>query len=270
MNHNQEREEQEARLKENLSRIKKVIMVLSGKGGVGKTTVAVNTACALAEQGYKTGLLDVDLHGPNVAKMLGIEDKKLSQTAYGIEPYPYTDNLKALSLALMLESPDSPVIWRGPLKMGAIRQFLADVYWGDLDYLVIDFPPGTGDEALSTAQLIPEISGAVLVSTPQDVAILDTRKTVSFARQLKVPVIGLIENMSSYICPHCQKESFLFGKDGTNRAASELNIPFLGRIPLEADMVESGDQGKPYILHKKDSEGAKRMLEIVKLIAEEP
>jgi len=184
--------QQEKRLKENLSKIKNKLVVISGKGGVGKTTVSVNLAYGLAIKGYKTGILDIDLHGPNIAKMLGIEDVKLMNSDLGIEPARVLPNLKAISLALIGYNPDQPVIWRGPLKMIAIKQFLSDVNWGELDYLIIDSPPGTGDEPLSICQLIPDMAGAIVVTTPQDVAILDSRKSVLFAEQLKVPVTGII------------------------------------------------------------------------------
>jgi len=198
--------QQEKRLKENLSKIKSKLVVMSGKGGVGKTTVSVNLAYGLAIKGYKTGILDIDIHGPNIAKMLGIEDVKLMNSDLGIEPASVLPNLKAISLALIGYSPDQPVIWRGPLKMIAIKQLLSDVNWGELDYLIIDSPPGTGDEPLSICQLISDMDGAIVVTTPQDVAILDSRKSVLFAEQLKVPVTGIIENMSGFTCPHCGKK----------------------------------------------------------------
>ncbi|MBN1353908.1 MAG: Mrp/NBP35 family ATP-binding protein, partial [Candidatus Omnitrophica bacterium] len=198
-----ERTEQDKRLKERMSRIKHKLIVISGKGGVGKTTVAVNLAYGLAVKGNEVGILDVDIHGPNIAKMLGIEGKRLIGSDAGIEPMEVLPNLKAVSLALLFEDKDQPIIWRGPLKMITIKQFLADVNWGELDYLVVDSPPGTGDEPLSVCQLIPDINGAIVVTTPQDVAILDSRKSVVFAKELKMPVIGIIENMSSFLCPHC-------------------------------------------------------------------
>ena len=258
--------EQETRLKENLSRIKNKLLVISGKGGVGKTTVAVNLAYGLAIKGYKTGILDVDIHGPNIAKMLGIEDKKLVSSGSGIEPAMVLPNLKAISLALIGYDIDQPVIWRGPLKMIAIKQLLSDVNWGELDYLIIDSPPGTGDEPLSVCQLIPDLNGAIVVTTPQDVAILDSRKSVLFAGQLHVPVLGIIENMSGFTCPHCGKEVDLFGIGGGEKAASNLKVPFLGRIPLEPLMIKSGDSGKPFIQFNKDKNVAKILDEIIEKI----
>jgi len=258
--------QQEKRLKENLSKIKSKLVVMSGKGGVGKTTVSVNLAYGLAIKGYKTGILDIDIHGPNIAKMLGIEDVKLMNSDLGIEPASVLPNLKAISLALIGYSPDQPVIWRGPLKMIAIKQLLSDVNWGELDYLIIDSPPGTGDEPLSICQLIPDMDGAIVVTTPQDVAILDSRKSVLFAEQLKVPVTGIIENMSGFTCPHCGKEVDLFGIGGGEKAARDLKVPFLGRIPLEPLMIKSGDSGKPFIHFNKDRNTAKILDEIIEKI----
>lgn len=262
----EKRLEQEKRLKENLSKIKNKLIVISGKGGVGKTTVAVNLAYGLAIKGYKTGILDVDIHGPNIAKMLGIEDKKLMSSESGIEPVMALPNLKAVSLALAGYDVDQPVIWRGPLKMAAIKQLLSDVNWGELDYLIIDSPPGTGDEPLSVCQLIPDLNGAIVVTTPQDVAILDSRKSVLFAGQLNVPVLGIIENMSGFTCPHCGKEIDLFGIGGGEKAALDLKVPFLGRIPLEPLMIKSGDSGKPFIHSNKDRNAAKILDEITEEI----
>ena len=259
----QKRIEQNNRLKERMSKIKYKIIVISGKGGVGKTTVAVNLAYGLAVKGQKIGILDVDIHGPNIAKMLGIEHTRLTASDFGIEPIDVLPTLKAVSLALLGGNQDQPIIWRGPLKMGIIKQFLSDVNWGSLDYLIIDSPPGTGDEPLSICQLITDINGAVVVTTPQDVAILDSRKSVLFAKELKVPVVGIIENMSGLICPHCGKEIDLFGKGGAEKAANDLEVPFLGRIPIELEMVKSSDSGQPFIQSKKDTGAAKIIDEII-------
>ena len=262
----QERIEQDKCLKERMLKIKYKLIVLSGKGGVGKTTVATNLAYGLAIKGNKVGILDIDIHGPNIAKMLGIEDKRLTISEAGIEPIEVLPNLKAVSIALLLENKDQPIIWRGPLKMITIKQFLADVNWGELDYLIVDSPPGTGDEPLSVCQLIPDMDGAVIVTTPQDVAILDSRKSVLFAKELKVPVIGVVENMSGFICPHCKKEMDLFGLGGGEKSAHDLNVPFLGRIPIEPEMVKLGDLGQPFIHFKKETQTAKIMDEITKRI----
>ncbi len=261
-----ERIEQEKRLRERMLKIKYKFVVISGKGGVGKTTVAVNLAYGLASKGSRVGILDVDIHGPNVAKMLGIEGRRLTGSELGIEPIEVLPGIKAVSLALLLESKDQPVIWRGPLKMITIKQFLADVNWGELDYLIIDSPPGTGDEPLSVCQLIPNINGAVIVTTPQEVAILDSRKSILFAKELKVPVIGVIENMSGFVCPHCQKEIDLFGTGGGEESAYDLKVPFLGRIPIDPEMVKSGDSGKPFLSTGKVSLAATAMYSIVNKI----
>ena len=260
--------EQDERLKERMSRIGHKLIVISGKGGVGKSTVAVNLAYSLAAKGNSVGLLDVDIHGPNVAKMLGIEDKRLIGSDLGIEPIEVLPGVKVVSLALMFEDRDKPIIWRGPLKMITIKQFLADVNWGELDYLIVDSPPGTGDEPLSVCQLIPDLSGAIIVTTPQDVAVLDSRKSVLFAKELKIPIVGVIENMSGFICPHCGEEIDLFGAGGGERAASDLRVPFLGKIPLEPEMVKSGDSGKPFLSVGKISPAATVMDNIVNKISD--
>ena len=232
---------------------------MSGKGGVGKTTVAINLAYGLAMKGFMVGILDADIHGPNIAKMLGIEGERLRQSDYGIEPVTVLPRLKAVSLALIADFQDQPIIWRGPLKMITIRQFLSDVHWGGLDFLIVDSPPGTGDEPLSVCQLIPGIQGAIIVTTPQDVAILDSRKSVLFAQQLQVPVVGIIENMSRFICQQCGKAIDLFGSGGGEKAARDLGVPFLGTIPVDPDMVAAGDSGEPFIHFKKERATAKIM-----------
>ena len=259
----QERMDQDKRLNKRMSCIKHKLIVISGKGGVGKSTVAVNLAYGLAIKGNRVGLLDVDMHGPNIAKMLGIEGKRLFNSDLGIEPMKVLPNLKAVSLALLFENRDQPIIWRGPLKMITIKQFLADVNWGELDYLIVDSPPGTGDEPLSVCQLIPDISGAIVVTTPQDVAILDSRKSIVFAKELKMPVIGVIENMSGFMCPHCKKEIDLFGTGGGEKSAHDLKVPFLGRIPIEPEIVKFGDSGRPYIHFQSQTQIANIMNQIL-------
>jgi Mrp family chromosome partitioning ATPase len=248
---------EDLKLIKNLMRIKHKIMVTSGKGGVGKSTVAVNIAMALSMRGYEVGLMDADIHGPNIPKMLHIEDAILGGDEEGLMPILVPPHLRVMSMAFLIKDADNPVIWRGPMKMGAIRQFIADVRWGDLDYLVVDLPPGTGDEPLTVAQLMPDADGAVVVTTPQDVALLNSRKSVGFARQLKLPVIGIVENMSGLICPHCGKEIDLFKKGGGEKAAKELKVPFLGRIPLDPKVVTSSDDGMPIVLADTDSPAAK-------------
>ena len=233
--------------------VKHVIMVLSGKGGVGKSTVSVNLAYALSAHGKKVGLLDLDMHGPNVPKMLGIEDHKLQVMGDRIEPVHVTGILSVISMAFLLPDTSTPIIWRGPMKMAAIQQFLGEVNWGPLDYLVVDLPPGTGDEALTIAQLAPNVRGAVIVTTPQDVATLDARKSAKFIEKLGLPVIGVVENMSGMLCPHCGVEIELFGKGGGKKIADELKVPFLGSIPLDIEMRKAGDEGRPFIIRRGDS-----------------
>ena len=233
--------------------VKHVIMVLSGKGGVGKSTVSVNLAYALSNHGKKVGLLDLDMHGPNIPKMLGIEEHKLAMMDNKIEPVRVTGMLSVISMAFLLPDTSTPIIWRGPMKMAAIQQFLSDVNWGSLDYLVVDLPPGTGDEALTIAQLAPNVRGAVIVTTPQDVATLDAVKSAKFIEKLGLPVIGVVENMSGMICPHCGEEIDLFGKGGGKKIAEDLKIPFLGAIPLDIEMRKAGDEGRPFIIRRADN-----------------
>jgi ATP-binding protein involved in chromosome partitioning len=233
--------------------VRHVIMVLSGKGGVGKSTVSVNLAYALSNHGFRVGLLDLDMHGPNIPKMLGIEDHKLAMIGQRIEPVHITGKLSVISMAFLLPDTSTPIIWRGPMKMAAIQQFLSEVNWGSLDYLVVDLPPGTGDEALTIAQLAPNLRGAVIVTTPQDVATMDARKSVKFIQKLEVPVLGIIENMSGMICPHCKEPIDLFGKGGGKKIADELAVPFLGSIPIDIDMRIAGDEGRPFIIRRGNS-----------------
>lgn len=253
-------------LKDNMSKIKYKILVLSNKGGVGKSSVAVNLACSLSEKDYKVGILDADLHGPSVAKMLGFEGKRLQGSPEGILPMSVSPNLVAVSMASLIETSDAPLIWRGPLKMMALKQFLGEVQWGNLDYLIIDSPPGTGDEPLSICQLIPELEGGIIVTTPQSVALLDSRKCVNFLKNLKIPILGIIENMSGLKCPHCGKNIDLFKSGGGKEAAQEFNLPFLGKIPIDLNIVIAADEGKPYICQYKDTETAQIFNRIVKAI----
>jgi len=258
--------EQEKNVKEKMSKVKHVIIVMSGKGGVGKTSVAVNLSYAFALDGKKTGIFDIDIHGPNIAKMLGIENESLFKTDSGIQAVNVIPNLKAVSMALTGNNFDQPFVWRGPMKAGVIRQFLGEVDWGELDYLIIDSPPGTGDEPLSACQLISNISMAVIVTTPQDVSILDAKRSVLFSKQLKIPKIGIIENMSGFTCPHCNKEINIFKKGGGEKAADSLVVPFLGRIPFDPAFVELGDSGKPFVLFNKEAPASEAFMMIVKKI----
>ncbi len=250
------------KLNESLDRIKHVIIVMSGKGGVGKSTVASNLALGLAMAGHPTGIMDLDIHGPNVPKMLGLEGERLVSEDGALIPVELPPRLKVMSMAFLLKDEDSPVIWRGPVKMGAIRQFLGDVRWGDLDFLVVDLPPGTGDEPLTIMQLIPRADGAVVVTTPQDVALLDSRKSINFCKQMGVPVLGVVENMSGMACPHCGGAVEVFKQGGGERAAAEMGVPFLGRLPLDADIAQRGDSGQPLVTDGGGS-GGKAMTAIV-------
>ena len=254
-------------LQEKLCKIKHKFLVLSGKGGVGKSTVAVNIAVALARQGRQVGLLDIDIHGPNIPKMLGVEGRKIGGTEKSLYPYPYSDNLKLMSISFLLQSQDTAVIWRGPLKMGVIKQFLKDVEWGELDYLIVDAPPGTGDEPLSICQLIEDADGAVIVTTPQEVAVLDVRKSITFCRQVRMKIAGVIENMSGLACPHCDREINLFGKGGGEKMAKELGAPFLGSVPIDPRVVEGGDKGVPIVIDSPDSPTARAFVAIADKLA---
>ncbi len=260
--------QEDEKVKATLSRMKNRLLIFSGKGGVGKSTVAANLGLAFAKKGLKVGLLDVDIHGPNLAKMLGVEGQRMGATGKDrILPVSVTENLKLVSMAFLLQDPDLPVIWRGPLKMKAIRQFLGDVEWGNLDWLIVDSPPGTGDEPLSVAQLIPA-TGAIIVTTPQDVSILDSRKAVNFARKLNLQIVGIIENMSGFVCPHCGERINLFKEGGGERAAAELGVTFLGRVPIDPNIVESGDDGKPFVSSQPESEATKAFTRIVEKVIE--
>lgn len=259
--------EQEA-IAQNLSRIKHKLLIISGKGGVGKSTIAINLAYGLAAHGGSVGILDTDIHGPNIPKMLGIENQQHRVSEEGrIEPLD-VNGIRAVSLASFLPDRDAPIVWRGPLKMKAIQQFLSDVEWGSLDYLVIDSPPGTGDEPLSVCQHIPHIDGAIIVTTPQEVALLDSRKSVKFSQMLKVPVLGVLENMSGFVCPHCGKRADLFKVGGGEVAARELGVPFLGRVPIDPNIVIEGDDGRPFIRDYSKTEAGLALEAIVLRVIE--
>jgi Mrp family chromosome partitioning ATPase len=266
------KENEQKRLEEllikNMAQILSKILVLSNKGGVGKSFVAVNVAAGLSRLGAKVGLLDADIHGPSIAKMLGFEGKAPQMDEQGIVPFQVNPNLVAFSMASLLQNADTPVIWRGPLKMGVLRQFLAEVNWGELDYLVIDSPPGTGDEPLSICQLIHDMTGAIIVTTPQDIALLDSRKCVRFLQQLSVPVLGILENMSGFSCPKCGTRIDLFKSGGGEKAAREMGVPFLGQLPLDPRIVETTDDGKPFVEMYPDSEAAKTIEKICRSIDE--
>ena len=233
--------------------VKHVILVLSGKGGVGKSTVSVNLAYALANHGKKVGLLDLDFHGPNIPKMLGIEDQRPTVLANTIEPVHVTGNLAVMSMAFLLPDTSTPVVWRGPMKMGAIQQFLAEVNWGALDYLVVDLPPGTGDEALTIVQLAPNVRGAVIVTTPQDVAVMDAVKAAKFVEKLELAGPRGHREHERDGLSLLRRDHRPVRHGGRKKAAGDLGVPFLGAIPLDPAMVKASDEGRPYILRHADS-----------------
>jgi len=230
-----------------MNNIKKKILVMSGKGGVGKSTVAVNLAVWLSMQNKKVGLLDVDIHGPSVPKLLNLDKEMIQGRDNEIEPVRYSDTLSVMSIGFMLPDDSKPVIWRGPMKHTLIKQFVTDVQWGELDYLIVDCPPGTGDEPLSIVQLLENPDGAVIVTTPQQIAVIDVKKCITFCRQLNLPVLGVVENMSGLICPHCQKKVDIFKSGGGEQLALDFNVPFLGRIPIDTEMVAACDSGQPFM-----------------------
>lgn len=228
--------------RQSLEKIKHKFIIMSGKGGVGKTSVSVNLALALANKGHQVGLLDVDLHGPDIPHMLGISGMLTADDSKKMIPISYSDHLKIISMESLMPNRDEAIIWRGPVKHSAIRQFIGDVNWGTLDFLIIDSPPGTGDEPLTIAQLIPDAK-AVIVTTPQEVALADIRKSISFCRNVRMDIFGIIENMSGFTCPHCGKMVDLFGTGGGEKTAQKFDIPFLGRIAFDPEMVQCGDTG---------------------------
>lgn len=242
-----------AKIRETMALIKNKLLILSGKGGVGKSTVAVHLAVALSERGLSTGLLDIDLHGPSIPKMLGLTGQRILAEGSLLKPLVYDDKLKVISMGSILGDQNTAVIWRGPRKGGAIRQLLGDVLWGPLDFLIIDAPPGTGDESLSVAQSIPNVR-AIVVTTPQQVAIQDVRRSLQFLDKVSLPIVGVIENMSGLICPHCHKKIDLFKQGGGEALAQEWGVPFLGRIPLDPDLVCETDNGRPYFKGHQESE----------------
>ncbi len=271
-------------------KIKHKIMVLSGKGGVGKSTVSTGLALALAQQGHKVGILDIDITGPNVPKMMGLDGRKLHVEAGRIHPAQGHLGVKVISMAFLLEDEDTPVVWRGPIKLGAIQQFIGDVEWGNLDYLIIDFPPGTSDEPLTVAQSLPDIDGMVIVTTPQDVALLDSRKSISFASSLKVPVLGVVENMSGYtiqgkgmpgseveiaapagrtLRATCDDEGRfsvtldIFKEGGGKSTAEEFGVPFLGALPFDPGFVRGGDDGVHRIVSEPEGASASAFSHVV-------
>jgi Mrp family chromosome partitioning ATPase len=264
---NPEKQKAEKNLRQRLCHIQNKILIMSGKGGVGKSSTAVNLALALAMQEQAVGLLDVDIHGPSVPMMLGVEGAVTLMDGESLLPVN-AFGLKVMSLGLMLENPDDAVIWRGAMKHGVIRQMIGEVAWGYLDYLVVDCPPGTGDEPLSVAQTLGGGTRAVIVTTPQDVAILDVRKSIDFCRQLNIPILGIVENMSGFACPGCGQVHHIFKEGGGVSLAAETGVPFLGAIPLDPTLVAAGDAGMPCLITQPDGAVAKVFANLARQILE--
>lgn len=247
-----ERSQQDKMIEANLGRVGRKIVVMSGKGGVGKSTVASYLALLLSQGGSRVGLLDVDLHGPTVARLMNVQGGFDMSEEGVVRPYRFSDTLQIVTLEMILGDKDTAVIWRGPMKISAIRQFISDIEWGDLDYLIVDSPPGTGDEPLTVAQTIPDAE-ALIVTTPQEISLADVRKSINFCRQVKMKILGVIENMSGLVCPRCGEMVPLFGAGGGELMAAQMGVPFLGRIPIDGEMVVSGDRGDlGALLAKKD------------------
>ncbi|MEM3404553.1 MAG: Mrp/NBP35 family ATP-binding protein [Nitrososphaeria archaeon] len=261
-------QELEKQIKARMSTVKHKIAVISGKGGVGKSTFTVNLAVALAANGHMNtiGILDADFHGPSVPKMLGLMGKTLQVSSEGVSPAIGPMGIRIVSTEFLLPDENTPVIWRGPLKVNAIRDFLSDIVWGELDFLLIDLPPGTGDEPLSIAQLLPDLDGVIVVTIPSQVSQIVVKKAVNFSKRLNLPVIGIVENMSGFICPNCSAKVDIFQSGGGKKISEELNVPFLGSIPIDQKICEDADNGKPFIIEHKDSPAAEAFMEIVKKI----
>jgi len=266
----EQREQENELIQLKMGKVKHKIAIISGKGGVGKSLVTVNLAALLAKDRRegRVAIFDADLTGPCVPKMMGLKGEKLMAGPPGIFPAVGAEGVKVISMALFLPSEDSPVIWRGPLKMGAIRQFLAEVAWGPLDYLLVDLPPGTGDESLSVLQLLPEMDGVVIVTIPSEVSQSVVKKAITFARKMDVPIFGVVENMSGMICPHCGETIEVFSKGGGERVAKEMDVEFLGSIPLDPRISADSDEGTPFILRHPDSPASKEFMRIVEKIEE--
>lgn len=242
-----------------MEKVRHKILVLSGKGGVGKSTIAANLAVWLALQGNKVGLLDIDMHGPSVPKLLGLEGQNVTSKDGLIEPLSYDENLKVMSIGFLLHTGDEAVIWRGPMKHNVIKQFVTQVNWGTLNYLIVDCPPGTGDEPLSVINILGNAEGAVVVTTPQALAQADVRKCITFCRELKLAVLGVVENMSGFVCPHCNQRTDIFKAHGGRVMARRFNVPFLGSVPIDADMVWAADAGRVSVHLHSDCAAAKAL-----------
>jgi ATP-binding protein involved in chromosome partitioning len=256
----------EDKLTKRLSKIRHKVVVLSGKGGVGKSTMAVNLAVALSLKGMRVGLMDVDIHGPSVPRLLSLQAAKPNMDAGHLEPVQWSPNLWVVSLGFLLPNPEEAVIWRGPVKMGLIRQFVEDVSWGDLDYLIVDCPPGTGDEPLSVLQTLGTDAWGLIVTTPQAVAVDDVRRSITFCRQVGNPVLGIVENMGGFVCPGCKEEFHIFNKGGGEDLAREMGVTFLGRIPIDPEIVRSGDEGYVFMKTHPDSGAGKAMMHVIQPI----
>lgn len=260
--------QQEEMIKQNLSRIRHKIFVLSGKGGVGKSSVSANLAASLANAGHRVGLMDVDVHGPSIGQMFSMTELLDISPNQTLIPKKVTDNLCVVSVQALMQDRDQAIIWRGPAKTGMIKQFIGSVEWGELDFLVIDAPPGTGDEPLTVVQTIPEALG-VIVTTPQEVALADIRKSISFCKTVKMKTLGIVENMAGFTCPHCSQHIDLFSSGGGERTAKSEGLTFLGSIPFDTEVVASGDKGVPLLLEKGDSPFRKAFADIVEKITQQ-
>jgi ATP-binding protein involved in chromosome partitioning len=261
----QQQSKQAQNLKDRMGKIKHKIAIISGKGGVGKSTVTVNLAAAFAQKGYKVGILDADIHGPSVPRLLGLEGTHVKTGPPGVFPVEAILGMKVMSIDFFLPE-EAPTIWRGPLKMRAIRQFLVDIVWGELDFLFIDLPPGTGDEPLSIAQLLPELDGVVIVTMPSQLSSSVVKKAITFAERLNMPIIGVVENMSGFICPHCGKKTEIFQSGGGKKMSQDAGVPFLGSIPIDPKVGLDSDRGHPFVVADKDSAAANAFMEIVKKV----
>jgi ATP-binding protein involved in chromosome partitioning len=266
----EQREREMELIKLRMDKINHKIAIISGKGGVGKSLVTVNLATGLAKNGRegKVAIFDADLTGPCVPKMMGINSDKLVAGPPGIFPAVGDEGVKVVSMALLLPSVESPVIWRGPLKMGAIRQFLGEVAWGPLEFLLVDLPPGTGDESLSVLQLLPEMDGVVIVTIPSEVSQEVVKKAVTFARKMNVPIFGIVENMSGLVCPHCGETINVFGEGGGEKLAQDMGLEFLGSIPMDPRISADSDNGTPFVVRHPDSSASKAFGEIIERIEE--
>jgi len=267
-NRQKQMQAEQEQIRQRVKQIKHRILVLSGKGGVGKSTVAVNLAVSLALAGKKVGLLDIDIHGPSIPKILNLEGKTVQAAGDVILPIAMAENLKVMSIGFLLRGSSDAVIWRGPMKYQMIKQFLKDVDWGSLDFLVVDSPPGTGDEPLSIVQLLENADGAIIVTTPQEVALSDVRKCITFCRQLNLPVLGVLENMSGFVCPNCGQKIDIFSSGGGEQMSRQMNVPFLGRVPIDPQIVQACDSGRPFVYHYNQTETAKAFENILNPILE--